>query len=134
MSSLQLVFVPQIQRDMDCYVQAWNNHRVRSINENGRSILGQVPEAAFQMHERLFNGLGPPLVNKAQNARFLASSSNPVETITLVTHQDDTLPVLVEAAEVVGLQAHEEFSTVHTTGCGIASSTGQSVLLELWSI
>ena len=65
MSSLKLVFVPQIQRDMDCYVQAWNNHRVRSINENGRSILGHFPEAAFQMHERLFNGLGPPLVNEA---------------------------------------------------------------------
>ena len=54
--------------------------------------------APFQMHERLFNGLGPPLVNEAQNARFLASSSDPVETIAPVTHQDDTLPVLVEAA------------------------------------
>ena len=99
---------------MDCYVQAWNNHRVRSINENRRSILGHIPEAAFQMHERLFNGLGPPLVNEAQNARFLALSSDPVETIAPVTHQDNTLPVPIEAAEVVGLQAHEEFSTTHT--------------------
>ena len=37
-----------------------------------------------------------------------------METIAPVTHQDDTLPVPVEAAEVVGLQAHEEFSTAHT--------------------
>ena len=37
-----------------------------------------------------------------------------METIAPVTHQDDTLPVLVEATEVVGLQAHEEFSTPHT--------------------
>ena len=62
MSSLKLVFVLQIQQNMDCYVQAWNNHRVRSINDNGRSILSHVPEAAFQMHEHLFNELGPPRV------------------------------------------------------------------------
>ena len=37
-----------------------------------------------------------------------------METNAPVTHQNDTLPVPVDAAEVVGLQAHEEFSTWHT--------------------
>ena len=37
-----------------------------------------------------------------------------METIAPVTHQDDTLPALVEATDVVELQAHEEFSTVPT--------------------
>lgn len=76
MSSLKLVFVPQIQRDLDCYVQAWNNHCVKRISENGRSILGHVLEAAFQMHERLSNRLGPPIVDAEHNARFLSSAVN----------------------------------------------------------
>lgn len=110
MNSLKLVFVPQIQRDLDCYIQAWNNHRVRRISENGRSIPGHVPKAAFQMHEHVSNRLGRPTVDAEHNARFLSSTVNLTineQTMNLRA----TLPTPSEPVEVVGLQAHEDFTT-----------------------
>ena len=79
LSSLQLVFVSHIQQDLDSFVQAWNNHRVRRINENGRSNAGHVPEAAFRLHERLYYGLQPPVVSEEYNARFLAYEDSALE-------------------------------------------------------
>jgi hypothetical protein len=105
------VFVPRIQRDLDCFVQAWNNHRVRSINENGRSIGGHVPEAVFRLHERLYYGLQPPIVSEEHNARFLAHEDNCSESTGLVAQAQEAEVVLpIEAVEATGLQAHEDFS------------------------
>jgi hypothetical protein len=68
---LYMVFLPLIKDDVDHYISAWNNHRLRKISENGRDILSHVPEATFQVYERQRGWLRPPMVVEEDNAHYI---------------------------------------------------------------
>lgn len=51
--SFIVVYTPILQAAVTEYIQIWNSHRVRRINEAGRDRPSHVPAIIFQEFERL---------------------------------------------------------------------------------
>jgi hypothetical protein len=51
-NALLTVFIPRIQEDIDDWIDTWNLHKVRAINDHGRHLASHVPAERFRPWER----------------------------------------------------------------------------------